>query len=366
LSTAGELPVVAYFLGTHQDWGGASRALLNFVSKLDRSRFSPLVVISKPSPLQKALAARGIACKVWATHDRNFNLLAYSVHIARAVQFFRDANISIAHFNYAENGWKPAEIVAARLLRIPIVSHLHAPFPQTSPYLRYSRAIVGVSDYVCKNSDCQGVPAHVVHNVADLQRFASGKRARKSLGLREGSVVVGFLGQVRRMKGILMFLELVKAIPGDDVEFVIAGELRGEDTFSPAEFARLIGGDARIKYLGRREDVQDVYASCDIVVMPSQWGEPCAMVLFEASAAGRAIVATSTGGTPEVLIDGQTGYLVGREDLSALVERVTDLIRDRASREAMGARAKQRAMSEFAERPVRQLEDIYEHLLAST
>jgi glycosyltransferase involved in cell wall biosynthesis len=314
--------------------------------------------------LQKSLAAQGIPCEIWPTHDRGLNFLSYGLNIAKAVEFLRKCKVAIAHFNYAENGWKPAEIIAARLLRIPIVNHLHAPFSQTSSYLRYSTAIVGVSDYVCKNSDCRGVPTHVVHNVADLGRFASGKRERHKLGLRDDSVVVGYVGQVRRIKGIPMFLEMAKRIAGEGVEFIIAGELRGEDTFTPDEFAGLIANDARIKYLGRREDVEDVYASCDVVVMPSQWGEPCAMVLFEAGAAAKPIVATATGGTAEILIDGETGYLVGKDDIEALVDRVARLVQDEQLRRNVGSRARDRAMNDFAERPVRQLETLYDQLLA--
>ena len=363
-SVAGGPPVVAFFLGTHRDWGGASRALLNFVYKLDRTRFAPLVVIPKDSALRESLAAQGISCEVWATHDRGPNLLLYGLNVIRAMRFLHKSKVAIAHFNYAENGWKPAEVIAARLLQVPIVSHFHAPFAQTSSYIRYSTAIVGVSDYACRGSDCRGVPAHVVHNVANLTRFKSGKRVRHKLGLKEESVVIGFLGQVRRIKGIEMFLELAKRIAGDGVEFVIAGELRGDDTFTAEEFARLIGDDARIRYLGRREDVEDVYASCDVVVMPSQWGEPCAMVLFEAGAAGKPIVATATGGTPEILIDGETGYLVSKDDIDALVDRVGRLIHDEQLRKTVGDRARNRAMNEFAERPVRLLEALYGQLLA--
>lgn len=87
------------------------------------------------------------------------------------------------------------------------------------------------------------------------------------------------------------------------------------------------------------------------------------MVLFEASAAGRPIVATATGGTPEILIDGETGYLVEKNEVGDLVDRVYRLIQDQQLRERMGACAKRRAMTEFAERPVRQLEEIYDRLL---
>jgi len=55
-------PVVAFFLGTSNDWGGASRALLNFVRKLDRGAFTPLVVIPKPGPLETLMPADGIGC----------------------------------------------------------------------------------------------------------------------------------------------------------------------------------------------------------------------------------------------------------------------------------------------------------------
>jgi len=356
-------PVVAYFLGTNNDWGGASRALLNFVRKLDRAAFTPLVIIPTPGPLQQILAAQGIRCEVWPIHDRSRNLPGYAFDVIRSMAFFRRQRIALAHLNYGAIGWKPAEILAARLLRIPLINHFHTAVKTASSYLRYSASVIGVSGYVCRQSDHRGVPCHVVHNVADFDRFGHGRPKRSEIGLRADSVVVGFFGQVRRIKGIRLFLELARRVPGREVEFLIAGELKGEDTFPPDEFERMLGGDARIKYLGYREDVQDLYASCDIVVMPSQWEEPCAMVLFEASAAGKPIVATATGGTPEILMDGDTGYLIERSDIDALVERVHKLVGSQELRRSMGARAKQSAAEKFVSAPVRQLEGLYRQLL---
>jgi glycosyltransferase involved in cell wall biosynthesis len=277
--------------------------------------------------------------------------------------FFRRERVALIHLNYGAIGWKPAEIIAARLLRVPVVNHLHTAVKPASSYIRYSAALIGVSRYVCSKSDCQGVACHVVHNIADFDRFGTGIPKREELGLQQDSVVIGFFGQVRRIKGILRFLELPKRIPDHGIEFLIAGELRGEDTFSSAEFQSMIEGDSRIKYLGYREDIQDLYASCDIVVMPSQWDEPCAMVLFEASAAGKPIVATSTGGTPEILIDGDTGHLIDKDDTDALVGRVSMLVRDGDLRTSMGARAREYARKRFVTDPVCQLEDVYRNVL---
>lgn len=359
-------PVVAFFLGTSNDWGGASRALLNFVRKLDRSAFTPLVVIPKPGPLEELMPAHGIACAVWPIHERSRNLVDYALAIKRSASFLRSRKVAMIHINYGAIGWKPAEIVAARLLKIPVANHLHTVVENTSSYIGWSAAVIGVSRYVCDHSNPRGAPCHVVHNVADFERFGRGTSKRAALGLRPDSTVVAFFGQVRRIKGVPMFLELARRIPDPDVEFMIGGELKGEDTFSADEFAGLIAGDPRIKYLGFRDDIEDLYASADIIVMPSQWEEPCAMVLFEGSAAGRPIVATSTGGTPEILIDGETGFLVERTDVDALTERVLTLIRDPGMRTAIGTRAKERAKSTFAYGPVRELETLYRKLTAGT
>ena len=89
------------------------------------------------------------------------------------------------------------------------------------------------------------------------------------------------------------------------------------------------------------------------------------MVLFEAGAAGKPIVATATGGTPEILVDGETGYLVKKDDIENLVSRVLALVRDHELRRRIGNRARESAMNRFVATPVRQLEDLYRTLLPS-
>jgi glycosyltransferase involved in cell wall biosynthesis len=96
--------------------------------------------------------------------------------------------------------------------------------------------------------------------------------------------------------------------------------------------------------------------------MPSQWDEPCAMVLFEAAAAGKPVVATATGGTAEVLRHGETGFLVERHDVTAMTECVARLIQDSELRNRLGEAASQLAGRSLAVDPVRQIEDLYTSL----
>jgi glycosyltransferase involved in cell wall biosynthesis len=358
------MPVaIGYFLGTHEDWGGASRALLNFVRKIDRTRFQPVVLVTKLGPLVEQLQSEGIECLAWPTHDRGGNLIRYAVDILGAARFFQAHALQILHINHGTIGWKPAEILAARILRIPIINHLHVAFEKPSSFIRYSSIVVAVSQYVADHSESLGVPKRVIHNISDLERFSAGVSLRRELGYADSDVIVAFLGQMIRVKGLEMFIDVATRIVDPRAKFVVAGPMRNtQGAYTEDEIRGLVARDSRIRYLGYRTDVENLYATSDLIVMPSQWEEPCAMVLFEAAAAGKPVVATVTGGTAEILRDGETGYLVERHDLEGMTARVARLIQDDALRNRLGHAASQLARRSLAVEPVRQLEDLYASL----
>ena len=207
------------------------------------------------------------------------------------------------------------------------------------------------------------MPKRVIHNLSDLERFGGGANLRRELGYTEGNVIVAFLGQMIRAKGLEMFVEVATRITDPRARFLVAGPLRStQGAYTEAEVHELVARDPRIRYLGYRTDVENLYATSDFVVMPSQWDEPCAMVLFEAAAAGKPVVATATGGTAEVLRHGETGFLVGPHDVARMTECVARLIEDRALRDRFGQAAGRLARETLAVEPVRQLEDLYASL----
>jgi L-malate glycosyltransferase len=354
---------IGYFIGTHEDWGGASRALLNFVRRIDRNRFQPIVLVTKRGPLVDQLDSEGIEWLVWPTHDRGRNPFRYLADIGRAANFFRRHALQLLHVNFGTIGWKPAEILAARLLRIPVINHLHVSFERPSSFMRYSSAVVAVSRYVADHSESLGTAKCVIHNISDLERFGKGTNIRRELGYADSDVIIAFLGQMIRVKGLEMFVEVARRIDDPRARFVVAGPLRNtQGAYTEVEVRELVARDSRIRYLGYRVDVENIYATSDVIVMPSQWDEPCAMVLFEGAAAGKPIVATATGGTAEILRHGETGYLVERDDVKGMTECVARLIEDGALRQRLGEAAWQLARRSLAVEPVRQLEDLYASL----
>lgn len=354
---------IGYLLGTHEDWGGASRALLNFVRLIDKDRFRPIVLVTKRGPLVDRLESARVECLVWATHDRGANLPRYASEIWRAVKLFRQHALQLLHINYGTIGWKPAEVLAARLLRIPIVNHLHVTIERPSSFIRYSSAVVAVSRYVADHSESLGAPKCVIRNISDLKRFGRATSLRRELGYAESDVIVTFLGQMIQVKGLEMFIEVATRIDDPRARFILAGPLRNtQGAYTEAEVRELAARDPRIRYLGYRTDVENIYATSDVIVMPSQWEEPCAMVLLEAAAAGKPVVATATGGTAEILRHGETGYLVERHDVEGMTECVARLINDSALRRRLSEAAWQLARRSLAVEPVRQLEDLYASL----
>jgi glycosyltransferase involved in cell wall biosynthesis len=120
-----------------------------------------------------------------------------------------------------------------------------------------------------------------------------------------------------------------------------------------------------VHFLGQREDMPQVYAAFDILVVAS-WAEPFGKVLVEAMAMGKPVVATDAGGPPEIVEDGRTGLLVPPRHPHRLAGAIQRLASDPDGAQRMGQRGRQRIQGRFgAECYVREIEEQYGQLLAS-
>ena len=106
------------------------------------------------------------------------------------------------------------------------------------------------------------------------------------------------------------------------------------------------------------------WAHCAVGVMPSIWPEPQPLVTFEAMACGRPVVASATGGLPEVVIDGETGLLVPAGDVDALRDALRALLSDPVLRRRLGEAARRRARLFTASAITTRIEQVYAHVQA--
>ena len=359
-------PVVAFLTESAGDWGGASRVLFSTLRLIDRARFQPLVLLPSKGRILPLLDEIAVPYVIWGQAHEPRSAWPYARAILASLRLLRARHVALLHVNGA-NYWRPAELLAARMLSIPIVTHYHVVVDKPGPFVKFSNLIIAVSAYTADMSEPHSIPKAIVHNSVVLARFDQARDIREELGIEANAVVVTFVGQIRENKGVDLFIRLAHALPSPSLRFLVVGECRDPVRFPGAyteeRLRNEIGGDTRIRYVGYRADVENIYRASDIVVMPSRGGEPFGLITIEAGASRRPIVATSDGGVPEVITHGENGFLVEREDLAGLVQYTGMLAGDPALRQRMGERARQIVEERFTEKPVRDLEAAYERLL---
>jgi glycosyltransferase involved in cell wall biosynthesis len=214
----------------------------------------------------------------------------------------------------------------------------------------------------------------VLHPGVDISRFRPRPRARievrRELGLVADVRLVTLLARFQTVKGHEVFLAAARRMAGRSpgVRFVIAGESIFGHAADEALKRRVISRvqkdpllRERVKLLGWVAGPEELLAASDVLVCSSRF-ESFGMVLVEAMASGVAVVSTWVGGPAEIVIDGETGYLVppGRPDLIA--DRVLNLLEDEDLRTRMGAAGRIRARDRFS---LRRYADSFSSLLES-
>jgi len=266
-----------------------------------------------------------------------------------------------------------------KALRLPLVTTLHlgsiselqgiaryaASFYEKSIgrwILSKSSRIVAVSHAVKEYAETLGVnprKVSVVPNGVDILQFQPSSAEDK----HDGEVRVGFIGRLIANKGPQYLVEaaprIIREFP--DVRFQVAGD--GPMLHDLQHRVRELGVQTAFRFLGTVPSNVEFLQSCDIVVRPSLTdGMPLAVL--EAMACGKPSVASRVGGTPEILQDGDTGYLVEPRNVEQLVSKVSKLLADPDLRVKMGNRARNFAEGYYSwEEIARQMTKVYENAL---
>lgn len=272
--------------------------------------------------------------------------------------------------------------IAALQAGIRVVAHYHNFYDdrwaEGSQALRLERSLARTTDHVvaCSEPVRDHVVARlrldparvtVVGNGVDADRFAGGDRAavRDGLGVDPGTVVLGAVGRLCAQKAPDDLLEA--ALPllrqaGRRVELWFVGAPDDADLAHSLAARALAWGVAdRVRFLGYRADVADVYAALDVVVLPSRW-EGFGLVVVEAMAAGRPVVATDVGGVAEAA--GGAALLVPPGDVDGLTRSIRRLLEDERLAADLAARGRLRAAALGWDGAAATLDRLYRRVLA--
>ena len=220
-------------------------------------------------------------------------------------------------------------------------------------HLRFMDRVVCVSAGQAEKVRRAGVPdekVRVIRNGARLDAFGnpnpSGRARLRSLAKGPGPIVYA-AGRLSPEKGFAILVEAAAHVKAStpDVRFVLFGE--GPERVRLERQIDLAGLTSVFFMPGFRDDLDDLLPWADVVVLPS-FTEGLPNVALEAGAAGLPVVATSVGGTPEVVVHGQTGFLVPPGDPPALAARIIDLLKDPVRARAFGLAGRQRMHEQFS------------------
>ena len=197
----------------------------------------------------------------------------------------------------------------------------------------------------------------------DYRSLPSKAEARNLSQLPDSALIIGAIGRMHRVKGLSILLRAFAQLAElhRTVHLLFVGE--GPDRQLLIDQAQDFGLNSKVTFLAFQKDIPKLLPALDLFVSASlHEGMPNA--ILEAMAAGLPVVATDVGGTPEVVQDGQTGFLVPPGEYEALAISICKLLEDPDLRCRMGKEGKERVAKNFSiEQMTQQFEQLYEQLL---
>lgn len=383
--------------------GGAAVVLHTLISELDRERYEPVVLfyVQEQAHIGEKLTNAGIKVitlaqqplvddaslpstetvksrdiPVWL--EARFGRVVREIYVSVKASYefirweafriwpiirtIRENQINLIHLHTGLRHGK-AGIIAAWLTKTPCLCHIHQ-FTELNYFdkiwIHLVNIFIYISRAIAEDNIRQGIPLAkgiVVHNAVNLGEFSSAYDAaliRSEFGWNGNERVVGVVGRLDWWKGHEYFLEaMAKAI---EQMPNLRGLIIGEPEIAPRSrvyFQKLHVltkslelGD-KIVFTGFRSDVRRLISALDVVVLSSATPEPFGLVVIEAMALGKPVVATAAGGPLDIIEDGVNGILVPCQDATAMAQAILELLSNQTKTEQISRAGRQRIIEKF-------------------
>lgn len=354
-------------------WTGSADPALDLARVLKERGHSVWFACVRGDVLETHVRAAGVELVDELCLERTARPWRLAVQIGTLGRVLRELEIDVVHAHQTHDHWLAAlgrRGTATRLVRT--VHHRRAAHAGAAArwLLHRTDALIAVSEGIAERLRATGTPptrVTVVPGAVDVERFGldtNGEPVRMELGLGDAPVV----GCVARMvpgRGHDVLLRaaarLQERLP--EARLVLVG--RGEHRPALEGLVRELGLGAAVVFAGYRgTDLPAVLAALDCVVLLGQGSEESCRAVLEAMAAGRPVVAAAVGAVPEIVVDGETGWLV-EPSPEAVAARLEAALRDRVNARRMGEAGRRRVEALFTpSRRAALVEAVYARVLA--
>ncbi len=368
--------ITVLFLQTQMVVGGAEMVWAQLIEKIDRKKFRPLVCcLYEAGPVGERLKSSGVQVFEHLSTSR-WDLKG----LFRLAGLLRSEKVDILYMInqpvpqlWGTLAGKMAGVRAlsssihstgkiSRIRRRLLINRFTFPFVKKITCLSESH-----KKYLIEQEGINPAKLEIVTNGIDLSRFDSNSREeyRKLLGVPADGYAVGILAMLRPEKAHDVFLKtaqnVLKEIP--KTHFFIVGD--GPERQKLEALAKSLGIEEHIHFLGVRNDVHKILQALDVAVLSSHpVVETLSIAVLEYMAAARPVVATRVGSTPELVKDGESGFLFEPGDSAGLAKGILQLLRDPDLARRMGEKGRQKVASQYtADHMVQQMQKFLENLV---
>jgi len=383
---------VAYLDHAADIGGGAEEALVDLLRFVDRDLVEPLLIVAERTDWLRGVALdEAQIIRFFPEKEEVLERSRESLGDARANLRSLWRSLGLAHQLAGLLRRNRVELVHTNSLKTHVLGGLAAwmarkpliwdvrdildPGPARNMLLRVARLtrphIIAMSAAVGRSLEPAHCPTTVVHGGRSPEHFAQvapSEELRAQLGLTPDNEVIAVIARLTPWKGHMVLLDAFRAAHAERPQarlLVVGAPTFWEESYlgELQQHAAQLGCAEAVRWLGFRDDIPDVLALCDLMVLPSV-NEPFGIVIVEAMVAGKPVIANDSGGPPEIVADGVTGLIVQTGQAGPLAEAILKLLSDPERAREMGRRGRERALEHFdIRRSVREIEDLYRQIM---
>ncbi|NNE46227.1 MAG: N-acetyl-alpha-D-glucosaminyl L-malate synthase BshA [Rhodothermales bacterium] len=305
------------------------------------------------------------------------NLTSKMVDVAKHEQ------LDLLHVHYAiphaTSAVLARQILGCEDYEIPVVTTLHGTDitivgrdPSFQPVVNYSinqsDGVTAVSEFLKRETyDRFSIrkEIEVIPNFIDTRRFRKMDKDHFKRALcPNGEKLLIHVSNFRPVKNATQVVEVFHKLKSENhsVKLLLVGD--GPDRTGTERLSRELGVFDDVRFLGKQEPIEEILSIADAFIMPSG-SETFGLAALEAMACGVPVVASDIGGLPELISDGETGFLCPLDDVSCFADRIRSLLDDESMRDNMGRAARESAADRFdVNRIIPMYEEYYERVKA--
>lgn len=340
--------------------GGAEKSLLMIIDNIDKNKFNPIFACPSNNIFGEELKKRAVLVKnVEYAKIRNLKGVRNTLNIL--TQVVRDNNIKLLHSNDLRTNLYAS--FAGKKFNIPIIWHarnlIYKELIDYEKWLSFLPNLIFCNgEGIAKRFSFFGKifkKVKIIYTGIDVNKYnpnLDGSLIRKEFNINTDEIVLAVIGRIGEGKGQDDFIKASSIIAKQfgNVKFLIVGSaVTNKDSWREKylkDLVKKLNLEGYVIFTGFRKDIENIIAGVDIFVLPS-YAEPFGRSLLEAMVCSKPVIATNTGGTYEIVLDGKTGILIPPKNPSKLAEAMKKLIVDKDLRIRMGKEGRLKAEEVF-------------------